>query len=102
MIVSEKCLVKSSKFYQKLGYDITDKIKNTLFLKYGVNSINFHNRIRLNKELCTICNPISETNTSISEKEVYKFIKEIYEGEVIQSYRDGLEIDIHIKFQLLL
>jgi hypothetical protein len=25
MIFSEKCLVKSSKFYQKLGYDITDK-----------------------------------------------------------------------------
>jgi len=63
---------------------------------FTINSINFHNRIRLNKELCTICNPISETNTSISEKEVYKFIKEIYEGEVIQSYRDGLEIDIFL------
>jgi hypothetical protein len=33
---------------------------------------------------------------SIKEKELYEFIKSIYEGEIVQSYRDGLEIDIYL------
>ena len=33
---------------------------------------------------------------SIKEKDLYNFIKSIYVGEIIQSYRDGLEIDIYL------
>jgi hypothetical protein len=60
-----------------------------------INSSNYYNRKRLNKNLCTICFPISDT-ISISENEIKKYIQSIYNGEIIQSWRDGLEIDIYL------
>ena len=38
----------------------------------------------------------NETISSIKEKELYNYIKSIYPGEIIQSYRDKLEIDIYL------
>jgi len=35
-------------------------------------------------------------STSFKELELYNFIKSIYNGQIIQSYRDGLEIDIYL------
>lgn len=43
---------------------------------------------------CTICSPIGEQK-SVKEEQLYKWILSIYDGEVIQSYRDVLEIDIY-------
>jgi hypothetical protein len=63
---------------------------------FVINSVNFHNRIRSYKNICTVCNPIEDIKRSISEKEVCDFIESIYSGETIQSYRDGLEIDIYL------
>jgi len=62
---------------------------------FEINTDNFFSRTRQNIKLCTICNPI---NSSISylEIELYNFIKYSYNNEVIQSYRDGLEIDIYL------
>jgi len=62
---------------------------------FVINSSNYHNRKRLGKNLCTVCFPISD-NTSISENEIKKYIHSIYSGDIIQSYRDGLEIDIYL------
>lgn len=62
---------------------------------FEMTSDNYHNRIRSNIDLCTICNPIGE-NRSIKEKELLEYIKSIYSGEIISSYRDGLEIDIYL------
>jgi hypothetical protein len=62
---------------------------------YEISSINFHNRLSLNIPLCTVCNPIGDS-ISLREDQLYKFIVSIYGGEVIQSYRDGLEIDIYL------
>jgi hypothetical protein len=45
--------------------------------------------------LCTVCYPISDQK-SIKEKELLEFIKSIYTGDIISSYRDGLEIDIYL------
>lgn len=51
---------------------------------------------KLNKSpLCTVCNPIGDSQ-SIKEKEFYNFINSIYNGDIIQSYRDGLEIDVYL------
>jgi hypothetical protein len=50
---------------------------------------------KYNTPLCTVCNPIGDLR-SIKENELYKFILSIYGGEIIQSYRDGLEIDIYL------
>ncbi len=47
------------------------------------------------KYLCTICYPI-ESSKSISESDLYNYISSIYRGEIIQSYRDIMEIDIYL------
>lgn len=60
-----------------------------------ISSIDFHNRERLGISLCTVCNPIGDSK-SIKEKELYEFIESNYKGEIIQSYRDEMEIDIYL------
>lgn len=56
----------------------------------------YSNRKINNNELCPKCNPISR-NVSGKEIKVLNFIKEIYKGEVISSYKiDRKEIDIFI------
>jgi len=62
---------------------------------FKISSDNFYKRIESNNPLCTICYPIGNS-VSIKEDELFKFINSVYSGEVIQSYRDGLEIDIYI------
>jgi hypothetical protein len=69
-----------------------DLNKNHIFY---INSSNYHNRKRSKLPLCTVCNPIGDSQ-SIKEKELFEFIKSIYNGEIIQSYRDCLEIDIYL------
>jgi hypothetical protein len=63
--------------------------------EFEIKSDNYLKRIESNIPLCTVCNPIGDSK-SIKEKELYEFIKSIYKGEIIQSYRDGLEIDIYL------
>ncbi len=62
---------------------------------FEINTDNYFNRIKSNTSLCTICNPIGETK-SIKEKDLHEYIKSIYSGEIIQSYRDKFEIDIYL------
>ncbi len=45
--------------------------------------------------LCTICNPIGQSS-SLKEKELAEFISNIYDKEIIKSYRDEFEIDIYL------
>jgi hypothetical protein len=69
-----------------------DKNNNHDFIIRGDN---FYHRLKNNIPLCTICNPIGDQK-SIKEKELFEFIQSIYGGEIIQSYRDGIEIDIYL------
>ena len=62
---------------------------------FVIRTDNFFSRNKYNTPLCTVCNPIGDLR-SIKENELYKFILSIYGGEIIQSYRDGLEIDIYL------
>ena len=62
---------------------------------FEISTTNYHNRSNDGIKLCTICNPIGESK-SIKEKELFDYIKSIYNYEIIQSYRDGLEIDIYL------
>jgi len=62
---------------------------------FQISSVNFHNRNNSNLPLCTICFPIGE-NSSLKEIELRNYINSIYEGKIISSYRDGLEIDIYL------
>ena len=63
--------------------------------EFEILSYNYIGRKRLNLPLCTVCNPIGDSQ-SIKEKELFNFINSIYDGEIIQSHRDGLEIDIYL------
>ena len=62
---------------------------------FYIDNITYHNRIRSNINLCTVCNPIGNSR-SIKENEIYEFIRSIYSSEIIQSYKDGLEIDVYL------
>jgi hypothetical protein len=62
---------------------------------FEIKSTNYFSRNRSNIPLCTVCNPIGDSQ-SIKEKELFQYIQSIYNGEIIQSYRDGLEIDIYL------
>jgi hypothetical protein len=94
-IDKEDTLIKKDKNYIKY-------IKNSIYLlycekehEYEIRYDNYYQRYNLDLKLCTICNPISDLFSSM-ENDLYNFIKSIYKGEVIQSYRDGLEIDIYL------
>jgi len=78
--------------YEKDGYSLFKCTEGHEFL---IHSDNYFHRKKANLPLCTICNPIGDSQ-SIKEKELYKFISSIYNGEIIQSYRDGLEIDVYL------
>ena len=63
--------------------------------EFEINSSQYYNRIRQNIPLCIVCHPIGDLKY-VKEKELFNFIQSIYSGEIIQSYRDGLEIDIYL------
>ena len=63
--------------------------------EFVINIDNYIKRTQVGNPICTICYPIGDQK-SIMEKELYLFIKDIYSGEVVHSYRDGIEIDIYI------
>jgi hypothetical protein len=69
-----------------------DKGEDHTFEVYIDNYIKRHES---NNPICTICNPIGDLK-SIKEKELYLYIKEVYNGEIIQSYRNVLEIDVYL------
>ena len=62
---------------------------------FEIHSDNFYSRVKYKIPLCTICYPIGE-HKSIKEIELFSYIKSIYNGNIIQSYRDQLEIDIYL------
>lgn len=62
---------------------------------FEMHSDNFYSRIRNNVPLCTICYPINNS-VSIQQKNILEFISGIYKNEIIESYRDKLEIDIYL------
>ena len=87
--------------YYRIKFNITNHT-NSLFNcdcgkehEFVLNSDQYRGRIVNNNPLCTICYPISN-HKSIKEMELYFYIKEVYNGEIISSYRDGLEIDIYL------
>ncbi len=62
---------------------------------FSIHKTTFNDRIKNGTPLCTICNPVGDLK-SFKEREVLNWIKSIYSGEIIESYRDGLEIDIYL------
>ena len=62
---------------------------------FSISSDTFSRRNKSNISLCTVCNPIGDSK-SIKEKDLQDYIQRVYNGEIISSYRDVLEIDIYL------
>ena len=93
--VIETTLNSDENYINHLGdgqYELKCNLKDHTFF---IHRHLYHARNRIKVPLCTICYPVNELK-SIKEKELYEFITSIYSGEVIDSYRDGLEIDIYL------
>jgi len=97
---------KSEKFHldtkigKEVGYDSYVKDSISLFRcdeghEFEIKSDNYLSRSKHNNKLCTICYPIGDQK-SIKEREIFKFIEENYSSNIIDGYRDGLEIDIYL------
>jgi hypothetical protein len=101
--------ISKSELYRKNNYKIAKdeyyimyvgdsySLFNCDFNKNHVFKIHIDNYIKRKNEnvpICTVCNPIGDS--SIKEGEILQYIQSIYNGEIIQSYRDVLEIDIYL------
>jgi len=62
---------------------------------FKIHKTMFNDRVKNKTPICTVCYPINNT-CSLGELELYNYISSIYHGEIIQSYRDGLEIDVYL------
>lgn len=63
--------------------------------EYDISPHMFTMRKKYKTILCTNCNPIIDRKSG-QESNLYQFISLNYSGEIVQSYRDGLEIDIYL------
>ena len=82
-------------FIKYIGYRNYEFFCTECSTNYEIDYDNYYKRSLRFTNTCTNCFPIME-NSSIKEIEVRSFIQSIYDGEIISSYRDGLEIDIYI------
>jgi len=100
--------ISTSEIFRKLNNKISNEINYIRYLSDGVSLFNcseghqfqikydnYHKRKKYNIDLCTICYPIGD-HKSIKEREVIDFIKSLYNKEIIESYRDNVEIDIYL------
>jgi len=92
---SDKFLITKNENYIKYGFSGVSIMRCEREHLFEIHIDNYLKRFKSNLPLCTICYPIGDSQ-SIKEKELLEFIKSIYSGEIIQSYRDGLEIDIYL------
>ena len=99
---SELYRKEHTKIANDLNYLSYDKNGVSLFIcdlgkdhEFLINVDNYIGRSRNNIPLCTFCNPIGNLQ-SIKENELFEYIKNIYNGKIIKSFRDGLEIDIYL------
>lgn len=70
----------------------------TCLSSFEILTWQFYFRINNNISICTKCFPIAE-NSSISQIELYNFIRENYDGEIIQNCKNIIkpyEIDIYL------
>jgi len=62
---------------------------------FRIHKTTFNDRLKNSTPICTVCNPVGDTQ-SFKERELYDFIKSLYSKDIVQSYRDGLELDIYL------
>lgn len=95
-------LFRNDRFKISRDQDYIKYLENSISLfscekghNFEISSDNYLSRTKSNISLCTICNPIGDKK-SIKENELFNFIKDNYEGPIIQKYRDKFEIDVFL------
>ena len=88
-------IAKNSNYIEYLGNNISLFKCDCGNHEFEISTDNYFSRLYKGLPLCTVCNPISESR-SIKEGELFNFIDSIYNGEIVQSYRDSLEIDVYL------
>jgi hypothetical protein len=63
--------------------------------EYEISTDNYYGRKQNGNKLCTICNPISSSD-SLKQNMVYEFISLIYQKSIICNYKDKYEIDVYL------
>lgn len=101
----ERIIKKLSDRYTFIDFDKSEGISTNLVFKcnecindFKILPYQFYHRVNNNLPICTKCYPISE-NSSISQIELYNFIRENYKGEIIQNDKREIkpnEIDIYL------
>ena len=90
--------------FRKTNYNISKDHRYIRYLGNGISEFHCDNghyfelssdiySHRNKNYLCHICNP---RNKSFKELELFEYIRSVYNGEIIQSYRDSMEIDIYL------
>jgi hypothetical protein len=90
-----KTIIGSNENYIKYIGDNISLFRCDVGHEFGISSDNYHSRIKNKTPLCTICYPIGDSS-SIQQIELSNYIKSVYSGQVMDMYRDELEIDIFI------
>ena len=97
----KKQILEKYKDINIIDYDINNKYilrcDCGLEHKFNITYKQMWHRLNNNNILCTICNPI-DRHTSGLEIQLHNFIKENYDGKIIQNDRKviGKELDIYI------
>lgn len=97
---------KYKEFYKKNNLNIIDYSNNIYTIacdknhKYEISNLLLQNRIKLNTETCTICNPYNLTNTSGYELQLREYIQSLINNKLIifndRNVISPHEIDIYI------
>jgi hypothetical protein len=99
----ENYIIANDNFYLNYIADGLSKFKcdSDLNHNFEISKDVYSKRKLYNIGLCTVCNPIL-SNRSVKEKELFNFISNLYNGEIVNNYRDGkMEIDIYLpKFNM--
>lgn len=100
IMLSEKFRLKfnitnESNYIKYLGHRYFEFKCDHCNKNYIINYDNYYKRIIYKVKTCTICNPISDQK-SLKKKDLLTFISSIYNGKIINGYRDGIEIDIYL------
>jgi hypothetical protein len=93
----DNTIIGSDEFYIKYKGNGTSIFycDNKLNHSFEINTDNYFSRKKQNIPLCTVCFPIDDKKSYL-EIDLFNYISHIYSGKIIQSWRDGLEIDIYL------
>ncbi len=93
---------KNTEIVNREGYELIHMDESEYKIKciecnkeFNINRQLWRSRVNMGIKCCLHCNPITN-GTSRGEKEILKFIKDNYTGEIIENYKLKKEIDIYL------